>query len=81
MADTDNKLSSEVLDKLREMGKLLDEQNVPQNDRYAVVTEATYINIFGKEEGKKLWQELLDSCPEEPYICDPAKGERPPWER
>jgi hypothetical protein len=64
------------------MAKLLDEQAVPHNDRYVVISEEGCINMFGEEEGKKLWQELLADCPDEGIkIFDPTKQDMPPWEK
>ena len=73
--------SSETLDKLCAMGKLLDERDVPTKDRYVVVSEAGVIAMFGEKEGKELWLELTkDLDKENVRILDPTKEDLPPWE-
>ena len=72
---------SDMLDRLCAMGKLLDEADVPQKDRYVVVSEAGVIAMFGEKEGKELWLELTkDLDKENVRILDPTKEDLPPWE-
>jgi hypothetical protein len=68
----------EKLTKLKEMAKELDEAH---SDRYVIVTEDKCINLFGEEEGKECWKELLSRCPDgPPRVMDPTKiRATPPW--
>jgi hypothetical protein len=69
-----------MLTKLSALAKELDECNVPQNDRYVVISEDKCIALFGEEEGKKCWKDLLARCPDEGIkILDPTKQDIPPW--
>jgi hypothetical protein len=81
---TDKTLFSndEWLTKLAEMAKKLDEADVPSKDRHVIVTEASCVNLFGEEEGKECWKELLARCPDDlpNRIMDPTKVKvTPPW--
>ncbi len=70
---------SEMLDKLKEMGKALDAADVPGEGRYVVITEDGCIAMFGEKEGKELWLELTkDLDMENVKILDPTK-DAPPW--